>query len=71
VRSIHAGTNDSALRFNADPIVDGSANALLAAEVSLGRLDGDVPEEKLNLLQFATRSMAEPRTRPTAIPHAA
>jgi hypothetical protein len=58
---------DSALRFDADSIIDGAANALLAAQVPLGRLDGDVPEKKLNLLQFATRRMAEPGTRPAKI----
>jgi hypothetical protein len=58
---------DSALRFNADAIIDGAANALLAAQVPLGRLDRNVPEKKLNLLQFATRRMAEPGTRPAKI----
>jgi hypothetical protein len=29
----------SSLRFNADPVVHGGSNALLAAEVSLGRLN--------------------------------
>jgi hypothetical protein len=32
-------TNQSTLGFDADPVVDGRSNALLAAEVSLGRLD--------------------------------
>ena len=30
---------NSALRFDADPVVNGGSNALLAAEVSLGRLN--------------------------------
>ena len=39
-----AGT--SAFGFDADPVVDGRANALFAAEVPLGRLNRDVPEEE-------------------------
>lgn len=66
-RQTARSTRDSALRFDADAIIDGTANPLLAAEVPLGRSNGDVPEEKLNLLQFAARRMAEPRTRATKI----
>ncbi len=35
---------DSAFRFDADAIVDGAANALFTAQITFGRLDGDVPE---------------------------
>lgn len=59
--------NHSALGFNADPVVDGGSNALLAAEVSPSRLNRDVPEEKLNLLEFTTRSMTEPDTCPSKV----
>jgi hypothetical protein len=52
-------------------IIHGGTNALLAAQIPLGRLNGDMPEKKLNLLQFATRRMAEPGTRPAIMPHAA
>jgi hypothetical protein len=31
--------DESALGFDADPVVNGGSNALLAAEVSLGRLN--------------------------------
>jgi len=42
-----AGSNaqDSALRFDPDAIIDGGTNALLAAQIPLGRLNGDVPEK--------------------------
>jgi hypothetical protein len=39
----------SELEFDADPVVNGGVNALLAAEVSFGRLNRHVPEEELNL----------------------
>jgi hypothetical protein len=59
-----AGSNAqySALRFDPDAIIDGGTNALLAAQIPLGRLNGDMPEKKLNLLQFATGLVAESGT---------
>ena len=66
-RPLGPDSQGSTLRFDADPIIDGAANALLAAQVSLGRLNGDVPEKKLNLLQFATRSVAEPGAGATKV----
>ncbi len=42
------------LRLDADAVVDGSADSLLAPKVSFGRLDRDVSRKELNLLQFAT-----------------
>ena len=54
-------------RLDADAAVDGGTNALLAAEVPLGRLNRDVPEQELNLLQLATRRMAEPGTCPPEV----
>ena len=44
----------SVLRFDADVVVDGDAQFLFAAEVPLGRLHADMPEEQLDLLQFAS-----------------
>jgi len=41
------------LGFDADPVVDGAAQLLLAPQVTFGRLDGDVAEQKLDLIQFA------------------
>jgi hypothetical protein len=44
------GHGDSACGFDIEAIVDGAANALLAAKVPLGRSNGNAPEEELNLL---------------------
>ena len=57
----------SVLWFDADLVVHSGSDALLAAEVSLGRLNRDVPEEELNLFQFATRPVTEPGTCPPKI----
>ena len=57
----------SALRFDADAVVDGATNALLAAQITFSRLDRDVPEKKLYLFQFSTDRMAEPGTRPAEV----
>ena len=57
----------SVLCFDADPIIHCGPNALLAAEVSLGRLDRDVSEQELDLLQFAARRVAQPSTCPPEI----
>ena len=43
----------SDLWFNAKPIVDSVPEPLLAAQVSLRRLNADMPQQKLNLLQLA------------------
>jgi hypothetical protein len=40
-------------------IVDRIAETLLAPEVSLRCLDGDMTQQKLNLLQFAASLMAQ------------
>ena len=56
-----------AFGFDAYTVVDCGANALLAAEVTLGRLNRNVPEEELNLLQFASRRMAQTSTCPPKI----
>ena len=45
----------SAFRFDADAIIDGAANALLAAQIPLGGLNGNVPEKKLNLRRVHPR----------------
>jgi len=51
------------LRFDADAIVHGAANPLLAAEIAFGCLHGNVPEKELDLFQFSARSMAQLRAR--------
>jgi hypothetical protein len=50
-----------ALRFHADMIVYRSANPLLAAEIALSGLHGNMSEEKLNLLQLSACAMAQLR----------
>jgi hypothetical protein len=54
-----------------DPVIRSVDQILLRPEVPLGRLDGCVPEEQLNLLQFAARRAAQLRAGPTIMPHAA
>ena len=46
-------------------IVNGVPETLLAPQVSLRRLDGDVTQQKLNLLQFTAGLMAQSRTGPS------
>ena len=51
------------LRFDADVVVHGSANPLLAAEIAFSCLHGNVPEKELNLVQFSARCVAQLRAR--------
>ena len=48
-------------RLDAHPVVNGVANPLFAAKISLGGLDRHVSTEKLNLVEFTAGLMAEPR----------
>src|SRR4051794_21281944 len=48
----------SSVGFDSQSVVDGNSALLLASEVALGRLDGDVAEQNLDLVQFAAREMA-------------
>jgi hypothetical protein len=41
------------------PIVDGFTKPLLTSKVPLRYLDGDMPEQELNLFQFSTCGMTE------------
>jgi len=43
----------SVFRLDTDSIVDGRTDALFAAKISLRRLDRDVTQQKLDLLQFS------------------
>jgi hypothetical protein len=45
---------DSAIWFDSDAIIDRRPNPLLAAKVSLGRLNRDMSQQELDLLQFAS-----------------
>jgi len=46
------------LWFDADVVVHGSANPLLAAEIAFSCLHGNMAEKELDLIQFSTRCMA-------------
>ena len=47
------------LRFDAEVVVHGSLNPLLAAEIPFCCLHGNVAQKELNLLQFAACGMAQ------------
>src|SRR5438046_1016034 len=53
----------SAVRFRLDahPVIDGVAELLFAPEIALGGLYGHVAKQELDLIQFATGEMAQPR----------
>src|SRR5262249_2697215 len=51
----------SSIRLDAKPVVHGDPELLFASEVALRGLDGDVPEEELDLIQFAAIKVAEAR----------
>jgi hypothetical protein len=53
--------------LDANTIIDGRSNPLLAAQVTFGRLHRNVPQEKLDLLQLASRCVTEPSTGPPQI----
>lgn len=66
--SLHVGTG---LRFDADIVIHSSANSLLTSEVSFRRLDGNVSEQELNLLQLSPARVAELGAGAAKMPHAA
>ena len=53
------------LRFDADAVVHRSANSLLAAEITLRRLDGDMAQQELDLLQLSSRFATQAGAGPT------
>lgn len=55
------------IRLDADLIVDRVSKALLTAEVFLGDLDGDVDEQKLNLVPFPSGIPAQAGAGPAEI----
>jgi hypothetical protein len=59
------------IRFDADAVINGVPETLLAAEVPLRRLDAHVTQQKLNLLQLATGLVTKARARSSTVPHAA
>ncbi len=48
--------------FYSDFVIDGTLNPLFATEISFGGLNRNVTEQKLDLLQFASGSVAKPCT---------
>jgi len=55
------------LRFDADVVIHGTVDPLLAAEIVFSCLHGNVPEKELDLIQLSTRCMAQLRARPPEI----
>jgi hypothetical protein len=55
------------VRLQANLVVNGISEALLAPEVTFGRLDTDVTEQKLYLLEFAAGFVAPAGTSPPKI----
>jgi len=53
--------------LDSDPVVDGISKMLLAAKVPLGRLDGDVPQQELDLVQFASGFAAQAGASPSEV----
>ena len=58
-------------RFDPDLVIHGASQLLLTAEVMLGRLDGHMPEQELDLVEFTAGQMTEAGTCAPAMPHAA
>ena len=55
------------LGLDPDVIVDGDPELLFAAEVSLGRFDGAMSEQELDLLKLAARYVAQAGARSPAV----
>jgi hypothetical protein len=51
------------IRLDADRIVDRIPESLFAPQIALSRLNADVPEQELNLLQFSARFVAQAGAR--------
>ena len=54
-----AGSEQSGFRFNAEAVVHGSTDSLLAAEITFGCLHRNMSEKELNLVQFSPGGMAQ------------
>jgi len=57
----------SPVGFNADSVIDRVSKTLLTAKIPLGRLDGDVAQQKLDLVQVPSGIAAQPRAGPTEV----
>jgi len=51
-------TRATLFRLSSELVVNGATQPLLAAEVSFGRLNRDVPEQELNLVEFSASKVA-------------
>ena len=49
--------------FDSQSVAPGNPELLLASEVALRRLDGDVAEQELHRVEFAAREMAQTGNR--------
>jgi hypothetical protein len=58
-------------RSEVKKIVHRMTEILFAAEIAFRRLHRCMPQQELNLLQLATARVAQLRTGPTLMPHAA
>ncbi len=56
-------TGAARLRFDADLVVHGTANPLLASEIAFSCLLRNMAEKELDLIRFSTRCMAQLRAR--------
>lgn len=54
-------------RLEPDPVVHCIAQALAACDITFGRLNAHVPEQELDLLQFAAGLVAQPSARAAQI----
>ncbi len=59
--------NASGLWLDAQRVVDRAPQPPLAPEIPFRRLNRHVPEQELDLIQFAAGQVAEPRASPTQI----
>jgi hypothetical protein len=55
------------LRLDPDIVVHCRSDPLGAAKITLGRLDRHVPQEELDLFQFASGGSAQPGTGPAKV----
>ena len=63
----HSEVTPRSRRLDANLIVDRSPDALFAAEIALGSLYRNVPQQELDLLQFATGRVAQSSAGPSKI----
>ena len=55
---IRPASAQDGIGFDIQMVVDGVSELLIASEISLGRLNRDVPDQELDLIQLAAGQMA-------------